>query len=501
MPFPARPPILPEARYTAPWLKTFGEAHVPDTMTEPIRDTLPSTISAAPSRGEIRSRVLALAVPALGEQLLNFCVSLFDTFLAGHVTTAGHEVGVYTTTVGIAAYVSWLATLVFSLVGTGTTALVARARGAGDFEQANRFANRSITLAGGLGLIVYLVLTLLAPLYGRMQGMEGESLRVVVRFLRTDAFGQVFFCYCLIGSAALRGAGDMRTPMYVLAFVNVLNVILSSTLVFGLGPVEPWGIDGIVTGTVTARICGGLLMLIVLGNGVHALKLRRNYLVPHADDIRRILRIGIPAAFDGILMWCGQWTFLMIVSRLGSGALEKAYTAAHVIGMESEALTYLPATAWGYAAASLVGQSLGAGDPLRARRFGNEAARHCIFVALVGALVYLCGAQYVYGVMTKEVAVREIGVPALRFLSWYQIPLAVMVVYVHTLRGAGDTRAVMWINIAGIFGIRLPVAYLLGIVYPGGLIGAWSGMCLDVVFRMIAAMVYFRRGKWSRTVV
>src|SRR5579864_2926490 len=104
---------------------------------------------AAPVPGELRRRVFALALPALGEQLLNFCVSLFDTYLAGHVATGDHGVGVYTTTVGIAAYISWLATLIFSLVGTGTTALVSRSRGSGDFEQANRFANRSLTMAGG----------------------------------------------------------------------------------------------------------------------------------------------------------------------------------------------------------------------------------------------------------------------------------------------------------------------------------------------------------------
>jgi multidrug resistance protein, MATE family len=455
----------------------------------------------SPESGALRRRVLMLAIPALGEQSLNFCVGLFDTWLAGQVSTGAHGVGVYTTTVGIAAYISWLATLIFSLVGTGTTALVARARGAGDFEQANRFANRSLTLAGALGFVVYGILFVLAPLYAEMQEMQGEAYRVVVGFLRTDAFGQVFFCYCLIGSAALRGTGDMRTPMYVLGFVNVLNMIVASTLVFGLGPIEPWGIDGIVTATVTARICGGLLMLGVLSRGVHELKLRRDYLVPHVEDIRRILLIGIPAAVDGILMWSGQWMFLMIISRLGDGTQEKAFTAAHMIGMEAEALTYLPATAWGYAAATLVGQSLGAGDPLRAKRLGNEAARHAIFVAVAGALVYLLGAQLIYGVMTKEPAVRAIGIPALRFLSWYQIPLAVMVVYIHAIRGAGDTRAVMFINVVGVLGIRLPVAYVLGIICSGGLIGAWSGMCADVLFRMIVAKIHYRRGKWARTVV
>src|SRR5262249_35595266 len=182
-----------------------------------------------PDRAELRRLVLTLAIPALGEQGLNFCVSLFDTWLAGQVSTGEHGVGVYTTTVGIAGYISWLATLIFSLVGTGTTALVARTRGAGDFEQANRFANRSLTLAGGLALVVYALLFLLAPLYAEMQQMHGEAYRVAVHFLRTDAFGHIFFSYCLIGSAALRGTGDMRTPMFVLGFVNLFNMIVAST--------------------------------------------------------------------------------------------------------------------------------------------------------------------------------------------------------------------------------------------------------------------------------
>jgi putative MATE family efflux protein len=456
---------------------------------------------AAQARSKLRLSVLTLALPALGEQLLNFCVSLFDTYLAGQVSTAAHEVGIYTTTVGIAGYISWLATLIFSLVGTGTTALVARARGGGDLEGANRFANRSLTLAGGLGLVVFALLIVLAPIYARMQQLQGESHRVAVAFLRADAFGQVFFCYCLIGSAALRGMGDMCTPMIVLGVVNILNICLSSSLVFGLGPIAPMGIDGIVTGTVAARICGGLLMLGVLGRGVSGLKLRIGYLIPHAQDVHRIVKIGLPAAVDGILMWFGQSLFLMIIARLGGGTQESAFTAAHMIGMEAEALTYLPATAWGYAAASLVGQSLGAGDPIRARRLGNEAARQCILVAIVGAVVYLVGAQWIYAVMTRETAVREIGIPALRFLSWYQIPLAVMIVYIHAIRGAGDTRTVMFINIVGIMGIRLPVGYVFGIACSGGLIGAWSGMCLDVSFRMLVAMLYYRSGRWAQAKV
>jgi Na+-driven multidrug efflux pump len=287
--------------------------------------------------------------------------------------------------------------------------------------------------------------------------------------------------------------------MLILGCVNVLNMILASALVFGFGPIEPRGIDGIVAGTVTARACGGALMLVVLARGVSGLKLVPALMLPHGDDVRRILRIGLPAALDGAMMWSGQWLFLMIIARLGDPAEGQAYTAAHMIGMDAEALTYLPATAWGYAAATLIGRNLGARNPATAKRLGNEAARQAVLVAILGAAVYLIGAEAIYAVMTPERAVRAIGVPALRFLSWYQIPLAVMVVYIHGIRGSGDTRSVLALNVLGIFAIRLPLAYLFGIHWRWGLIGAWSGMCADVTVRAAIATVYFARGRWAKT--
>lgn len=449
-------------------------------------------------RAELRRRVLALALPALGEQLLNFCVSLFDTWLAGQVSTGDHETGVYTTTVGIAAYVSWLASLIFLLVGTGTTALVSRAHGSGDNEQANRFACRSMTLAGLLGILIFLMLQGLAPLYTSLQKMTGESQRVAVSFLRTDAWGQLFFGFCLIGSAALRGMGNMRASMIILGIVNVINMVVSSTLVFGVGPIPAWGIDGVVAGTVFARICGGLLMIAAFARGISGLRFRRGFLLPHGEDVRRILNIGLPAAIDGVLTWCGQWLFLMIISRLGDEASGKAYTAAHIIGMEVEALTYLPACAWGYAAAALIGQSLGAGNTLRARKIGNEAARQALLAAFIGTIVYLVAAEQIYAVMSSEPLVRQIGAPALRFLSWYQIPLVTLIVYLYAIRGAGDTRPVLVLNVLAIFLIRLPVGFLMGITLGQGLIGAWSGMCVDVTLRAVIAWLYFSRERWAR---
>lgn len=459
-----------------------------------------------------RQQVLSLALPALGEQLLNFTVALYDTFLAGYVSTGGHETGLYTTTVGIASYLGWLASLLFALVGTGTTALVARAQGRGDLAEANRFANRSLFLVTPLALLIATALYSAAPFLARRAGLEGESAQVLTNYLRIDSFGQLLFGFCLVGSAALRGVGDMRTPMRILGAVNVLNMLVTTVLVFGtrpgspleplatlVGPRDSWGVMGIVAGTLAARLAGGAVMLGVLARGISGLKILGNLLVPDAEDLRRILRVGLPAALEGFTLWTGQWLFLEIISNLGTRDDGSAFKAAHMIGMDAEALTYLPAMAWGYAAASLVGQSLGANNPQRARAVTNAAGRHAIVIALVGTLVYLFGADLIYRVMSQEVPVRAIGAPALRFLSWYQVPLALVIVYLQAIRGAGDTRAVLLINFVGFYCIRLPIAWLMGIHLELGLIGAWSGMSIDVLCRAIATGLYFARGKWAQT--
>ena len=191
---------------------------------------------------------------------------------------------------------------------------------------------------------------------------------------------------------------------------------------------------------------------------------------------------------------------MKVIANLGTAA-DKSYVAAHIIGMEVEALTYLPATAWGYAAATLIGQSLGAGEIPKALRYGHVAAQQISVFAAIAACAYLAGAPLIYEVMTTEPDVRAIGVSAFRFLSWYQVPLALLIVYIYSLRGSGDTRSPLFINVLGIFCVRLPLGYLFGIVLNGGLIGAWTGMCLDVVVRAGLSAFLYVRGKWAETVV
>lgn len=450
--------------------------------------------------GNLRHVVWVLALPVLGEQFLNFCVGFYDVYLAGHLDPTVAEPA--TSAVGVGAYVGWFASLMFSLVAAGTTALVSRSRGAGDFEMANRVANRSMLLAGIAGVAFFLLVLAAAPIIPGMLDFDTIERRITVRYLRLDALGMLFSSLSYIGAAALRGCGNTRTPMIILGAVAVLNMIVSTILVYGLGPLPALGVDGIVAGTVTARITGGLLMVAVLAKGISGLELHMSEMRLRGQTVRRVLTVGLPAALDGIIYWIGHFIFLRIVTESGDASGEGGATfAAHIVGIRLEAITYLPAVAWGVAASTLIGQSLGNDNKPRAVQAGHEATLQCSLLGVFLSLGFILGAEPLMHFMHNSPTVQQIGTPALRLMGFFQIPLIASIVYVSGLRGAGDTRFPLAMTIFTTTFIRLPLAWFCGVYLKGGLYGAWIGMCADMLARGVIATWRFRNQKWVETEV
>ena len=445
------------------------------------RPSLPSTVVTGP----LRSTLLALALPVLAEQVLNTFVGLFDTWLAGRIGPAA------TSAVGLAAYVSWLASMVVMLVGTGTTALVARHAGAGDRAEANRDTNQSMTLAVMLGAVLLVGFYAFAPLVARFSNMTGRSYMITVDYLRFEAIGHVFMSLTLVGCAALRGVGDMRAPMILFAVINAVNIVTSCLFVFALD----LGTRGIVLGTVTARLVGALGILLVLLRGRSGLVLRRRELRLSRKRIRRILHIGLPAAADGAVMWAGHFALVAVIARVATGILGQACFAAHIIAVRVEALTYLPATAWAAATATMIGQSIGAGRPDRAKKAGHEAVLQCGLLSLGITLFFYVKAPWIYENMSLDPLVRAAGTEPFRILALLQTCMVVSIVYIGGLRGAGDTRFPLVITVIGVL-IRLSAGYYFGIVCAWGLLGAWIGMFGDMIIRAVLSAGRFLGGRW-----
>jgi len=455
---------------------------MPDIADKPTNDLL---------SGNLQRTVFFLSLPILCEQFLIFLVGFVDTYLAGGISSEA------TSATGLAAYVGWLASMLFGLVGAGTTALVSRHWGANEFSEANGIMNRSLLLGLIMGLITWAGIYFAAEWFATMLNMGHVSHGITVRYLRMDSYGLVASSVTLVAAAAMRGSGNMRTPMLILGVVSIVNVIASAALVEGIGPIRGLGLNGIVYGTIFARYFGLALILISLFRGTKGLKLSSSEWRLQDESNRRILRIGLPAAIDGAATWAGQFAFLMIIARLSADEMNSFEFAAHMIGVRVEGITYLPAIAWGLASSTLIGQSLGAKRVDLAVRSGYVAAFQCCLPVLLISVIFYVYAPEIFRLMHLEPEVHAIGVPAFRLVSFFQIPLILTIVFVFALRGAGDTTLPMWINAGSVALVRVPLAYLFGIVLEGGLTGAWIGMCADVTIRGILYLIRFQRQKWT----
>jgi len=443
------------------------------------------------TQGSVHREVLLLAIPVLAEQVFSFMVGFYDTYLAGHLI--GHESVAATAAVGVGAYVSWLANLMFMLASCGTLALVSRARGRGDVDEANVITGRSIAVGGIIGLLFAAIMIPCAPYFVEMTGLSEGTAQIAIRYIRADACGEVFTAITLCGAAAFRGCGNMRVPLVVLGAVSIFNVFASYSLVHGLGPLPALGVDGIVGGTVLARVLGGLLMLGVLRAGVGGLRLRWNDIHLGGEHVTRLTRIGIPAALDGLIAWSSHFLFVRVISQIGDAAF-----AAHYVGVQFEAVTYLPATAWGAAAATSIGLSLGAGDRARAMQCGHAAALQCFPVGILGTILFATAGVPIYQLMTNSAEILTVGVAAMPIMAACQIPLVIGIVYVHGLRGAGETRLPLILAVVSTAGLRTPIAWLCGIHWNGGLAGAWLGMLADVTVRCLLGAWLYSRGRWTK---
>ncbi len=431
-----------------------------------------------------------LAGPVLVEQVLAILVGFSDTLLVGHYLSQTHLAAMT-----LLAYLLWAFNGLFSVIAIGSTALVARFVGAGDYEAANRATNQSLLVGTVVAVLATVVsLALGEHLVWGLQ-LEGEAADLANRYLRflLPMLPAIMLEAVII--ACLHGAGDMITGLVAMVLINVTNIALSWSLILGFGPLPQLGWDGVAIGTSVGFAVGGLVPLAVLARGRAGLRLQLGMLRPDFDLIRRLLRIGLPGGADVMSLIGLQLIFLALVNQLGTLAV-----AAHGVALRMESLAYMPGYAFQVAAGTLVGQFLGAGDPRRAMRSVRLAAA-CnltfMFASMVGLYV---GADWLAGwfVSAADQAVAQLAARLLRIVALALVPLGVLQVLTGALRGAGDTRWPLAFTFLGFVGVRLPLAWWLALHENWGVRGAWIAMAVDLLVRCLLVVWRFEQGGWKR---
>lgn len=456
--------------------------------------------SLAETPGTLRPLVW-LSLPVLVEQLLHLLVGLVDLWLTGNYLPGDSFVAAMT----LVLYLSWLLNMSFSFIASGATPLTARFTGAGDPELANRAMNQSFTL--GLGLAAALMVIGFAAVEPgvRLMGLEGESADAAARYLRITLCVLPAIMVERVGVACLRGAGDTRSGLFTMAIVNAVNVGVSYALVSGVCGLPQLGWDGVAIGTAAGHITGGVILVALLVGGRAGYRLRISSMRPDRDMMRRLLKIGVPGGLDAVLLVICNLVYLRIVLQLGDVA-----AAAHGVAIQIEALAYMPGGAFQIAAATMAGQYLGAGDPKRATRSVLVAcAAASILMSAMGVLFFVDAERLVDFFLDEKPEVAPLAAQLLRVMSLAMLPLAVAMVLIGGMRGAGDTRWPLAFTLIGFGLVRIPLALvltpevvtipILGLTFAGagmGAVGAWCGAVLDIFLRCFLLVGRFWQGGW-----
>lgn len=503
----------------------------------PVSAALPTLDAASSDRkGIIRAGKLAgrsmwgaiwvLSWPVLLESLLNSLVGVVDTMLAAGVSEASADA------IGGATYFMWFVVLFAVALGVGATAMISRAMGRGRRAIASAVVGQSVTLSIITGVIVTAIVWMIAPLVARILNLSGQAYDEAVMYMSLCSIAVPLQTIASVGIACCRGAGDAVRPLALMIFINLVNLAASiylSGVDLATGTLDSsgavvrhvifhnpspfdMGVRGIALGTAIAWSLGGLVMLWMLVGGVHGITLRAKRLKPHLHTILRLVRIGIPNMWETFSLWLGNFLVILLVGWMNDPGL----LGANVITVRIEAFSFLPGFAMSLAAATLAGTYLGAGSPALARRAILRCAGIASVLMGIGGLAFMLFPRPITGLFSQQAAHLEFVPRLLVIAGSIQTFFAVSIVLRGALRGAGDTRAVMWITIVSIWLVRLPLAWLgAGIDLPlpwGGSIpnpaplaslgvhpleGLWIGLCIEILVRSSLFARAFFAGRWS----
>jgi len=436
--------------------------------------------------GSISKGIWYLALPMIIGNMLEVTFNLVDMFWVGRLGP------VALASVAMSGVIMMILITFIIGINTGTLALVARFTGSGEDELRDNVAMQALILGFFIALCVGIVGYFSSPSLLKLLGAGPEVLAEGTKYLRVIFVGTVFVVFSFVVSFILRGAGDSVTPTVVLAFAGIVNVILDPLFIFGIG-FPKMGVAGAALATVIAFGLAGLIGLEVLLKGRSHIHLKLNKLKVDLSAMIRIIRIGIPASAQMIVRSFMGAALMAIVAAFGTFAV-----AAYGIGIRLTMFVLMPGFGFAMAAATLVGQNLGAQEPERAEASGKLATLFYEITVIVIAFVYIVFAPNIISVFDGSPEVLRIGVEFLRITSWSFLFIPFGMVLGRAIMGAGDTVPTMLITLVSLWFFQIPVAYMLAKPLGFGLAGVWYAILAASVLQASLTTFWFKLGLWKR---
>jgi putative MATE family efflux protein len=441
--------------------------------------------------GPISPAVWKLAWPTMLQNLVAGLQGLIDHALVGHLIGAEANAAI-----GVSWQIFLVVIVFMASLFSGQAVLVARFAGAGDSDRVNRVVQQAFLTSIGMFVVLAAVGYFASPALLDLVRAAPEVKAQALPFLRINFVFCIGMLLFFMLSAALRAAGDTRTPLRLGLTMTVLNIILNVILIRGLGPIPALGTAGSALGTAIASLTVSVYALYHLFRGDCVVRFSRQMSWrPDWSIVRALFKFGLPTGVQGIAMNVAGVLLLRFIGSLQeSAAAQAAYAIGY--GQLFSLITWTSVGLMG-AAATIAGQNLGAGQPDRAVQGVNTAARIGVSVAFVVGLMFVAIPHALLSVFDAHTgAVGIIGEELLRFLALSGFFITVALVYTGGLQGTGDTRSPLFITLASQIAIPIGLCTLIQMTRPLQSTDIWISIVLGHLTRSVLSFIRFRQGKW-----
>lgn len=430
--------------------------------------------------------ILLLSGPMLISALLQNAQTLIDLYWVGRLGPQAIA------SVAMGGTVMMMIFPLFMGLSTGTVALVSRAVGANQPQEAGRVAGQSLFLSIILGAASGAAGLWVSKPVLQLLGAEPAIAAEGAQYLSILLMGSATTYLLFTANSALQGAGNTLTPMLAMLTANAINIVLDPILIFGLGPLPPMGLRGAALATILAQTLACCISLYRLHYTTAQPRIRPEHWWPDWSLCRRILRIGIPGTGQMLSRSLMNAVMMNLVAGFGTIAV-----AAYGTGLRFHMILLMPAFALGASAATLVGQNLGAGRPERAHRAAWIATGLDMGLMTLSGLAVLIWAPRLMGLFSADAAVIATGARYLRMVSPVYIFSSPGIILGRALNGAGDTLVPMFITIACLWGLQVPMAVAMTRMAPDRIDGIWFAIMAAMVVHGMAVIAWFETGRWK----
>jgi putative MATE family efflux protein len=440
--------------------------------------------------GSIKKGVILLAIPMVLEMLMESVFALVDLYFVGHLEHSSYAIQA----VGLTESVI---TIVYSIaigISMAATAVVARRIGEKDPVAAAKAGMQAIIIA----FVINTIISIFGFIYAKdillFMGASVEAAEYGVNFTRIMMGGSLCIMLLFLINGIFRGAGNAAIAMKSLWLANICNIILCPILINGFGPIPAFGLMGAAMATTVGRSIGVLYQLYHLFNGRGILKIIPSYFIPDLEQIKALVKIAAPGVLQFVIASC-SWIFLaQLVATTGGDHGSAGYQTALRIMM----FFILPAWGLSNAAATLVGQNLGAKKIERAEKSVFTTAKYNVIFMVIITVITLVFSSSLISFFTNDLIIQKIAVEALQTMCLGYVFYGIGMVLINTFNGAGDTWTPTMINFFGFWLFQIPLAYLLAKYYKMGPTGVFIAIPIAETAITLASIVLYKKGKWKR---